>query len=129
MDLAGRIEKAFSHFGDSKYFPMTFSNGRFEGCKKLENYASVEIVTKKKIAEGLDDWVNSRLNEKNGYSAFLRLVAISTESRENFKYIAEIVPFENLSSEKKQEETKRFLRSLPNLVIGFRLSNPNRRKR
>jgi hypothetical protein len=97
---------------------------------KPYRYAAIAIVTYEPIVKGLAEFVNEKLDLKNGYRA--TFVAIQEHDLEDgrFRYIGEIIPNPDVKGEEAcLEATNRFLQSLPNIISSFRQHNPSKRRR
>jgi hypothetical protein len=116
MNQTKRLITYFSSLGTASFTPPDFSN------PEDVRYAAIEIITRQPLADGLEEFVNSRLNLQNGFQASLHCIGLSSERKERYRFVIEIIPSQDLNSEEAlSEATEHYLQSLPKVVRDFLL--------
>ncbi len=118
-----RLRKYLSHFGQVKFKHPDYSN------PEQIKYARIEIITKEKIADSLIHEINEQLNEKSGIKAFMRLIPLTCPENEKCKYVAEIVPYNYVPLNEKQDATNEYIHRLPHVIKNYKNKNPSPRKK
>jgi hypothetical protein len=114
-----RLLRYLSKFGQVKFKPCDYSN------PEQVKYARIEIITKEEVADNLIHEINEQLNEKSGIRASMRLIPLTCPENQKCKYVAEIVPYDYVPLNEKQDATNEYIHRLPHVIKNYRKKNPS----
>lgn len=99
--------------GRVKFRPANFSD------PDNPRYARIELFTTEDTARDLEAKINSQLAEETGFKANMRFIALSEPAEGEFKYSAEIVPYDFVPKEEWKAATEDVLRALPKIINNY----------
>ena len=108
------------NFGQAKFRRWDFSD------PKNFDYACIELVTSEEIAGNLEEEINRQLQQER---ARIRFLAIGSKDDKRYKYVAEIIPKEEIPFSEYERVTIEILNKLPKIIKNYRKKNYKSRKK
>ena len=103
----------------TEYKPCNFNDMNHE-------YATFEIESPQKFAEGLEKELHSYFNSQNGDETNIRFIATKSLENNRFRYIAEIYPDRRFNKAQLEGATNKFLHSLPKAIKNYLRKKENK---
>ena len=116
MDSENYARKIISSL---KEVHITAKYEHYDFTKNGNQYATFTIQCPKRIADTLEDAVNSHINIQNGVCAKLIFIGRKEINKTLIEYVAQIMPHNYISKGNLAKETDKFLAMLPKEVDDY----------